>query len=200
MKMRDKNATTTVIWIALVLAGAACLGYGIKRVRWSLAARKNQSELKPQTQLVDSEPEVEAVPEPQPEPEVEIVEADEIFVEEPVWAQGEDEPEPGVAAEPQSQPWQPGQNWGLIQQFFASLNLNEEEQARLQEGFALMRRRFESMSDEERWAEFAQMAEMGQRWNNMSDQDRRAVTQRMRERYEVWRNSDSIELPEFTLD
>jgi hypothetical protein len=112
----------------------------------------------------------------------------------------EEEPEPEFAAEPQRQPWQMGQNAGLIRKFFEDLNLNEEEQARLREGFELMRRRFEEMSDEERWAQFAQMAEMGQRWQNMSDQEREVVGQRMRERYEVWRHSDSIELPQFTLD
>jgi hypothetical protein len=197
-KMKNKNTTLTLIWAAVVLIGATGLGYGIRQVRWSLAARKSHSESKPQTQLVDSEPEVEVLPEPQPEPEVEMVETDEIVVEEPVWSEPEDEPE--VAAEPQRQPWQMGQNAGLIQKFFEDLNLNEEEQARLQEGFALMRRQFEQMSDEERWDQFAQMAEMGERWNNMSDQERQAVTQRMRERYEVWRHSDSIELPEFTLD
>ena len=65
-----------------------------------------------------------------------------------------------------------GQNAGLIRKFFEDLNLNEAEQARLREGFELMRRQFEAMSDDERWAQFAQMAEMGQRWQNMSDQER----------------------------
>ena len=138
--------------------------------------------------------------EPEPEPEAELVEAETPFVEEPVWEESEEEPQPETAAEPQRRPWQFGQNFGLIQKFFQDLNLNEEERARLREGFELMRRQFEQMSDEERWDQFAQMAEMGERWNNMSDQERQAVTQRMRERYEVWRHSDSIELPQLTLD
>jgi hypothetical protein len=137
---------------------------------------------------------------PEPQPEVKIVEADEIVVEEPVWAESEDEPQPEVAAEPQRRQWKFGQNFGLIQKFFEDLNLSEEEQARLREGLELMRRQFENMSDEERWAEFAQMAEMGQRWENMTDQQREAVTQRMRERYEVWRHSNSVEIPRLTLD
>ena len=196
MKTKNTNTTTTVIWIALVLASAAGLGYGIKQIRWTLAIRKNLSEPKPEVQVVESEPEAESVP----EPEVEVVEVDTTFVEEPVWAESEDEPLPEIAAEPQRQPWRMGQNFGAVQQFFDDLNLNEEEQARLREGFALMRRQLENMSNEDRMAEFAQMAEMGQRWQNMSDQDREGVTQRMRERYEVWRYSDSVEIPRLTLD
>ncbi|HEC01926.1 MAG TPA: hypothetical protein ENI81_00190 [Phycisphaerales bacterium] len=198
MKAKNKNTTTTVIWIALVLASAVGLGYAIRQIRWSLATRENLS--KPDSQVVESEPDVEAVPEPEPEPEAELVEADEIVVEEPVWDEPEEEPELEVAAEPQRENWQFGQNSGLIKKFFDDLNLNEQEQARLQEGIALMRRRFENMSDEERWAEFARMAEMGQRWQNMTDQEREGVTQRMRERYEVWRHSDSIEIPQLTFD
>jgi hypothetical protein len=194
--MKNKNTTVMLIWATVVLVAATGLGYGIRQIRWSRAIRKNLSESNSEVQVVDGEPEVETAP----EPEVETVEAEEVAVEEPVVEEPEDEPEPEVAAEPQSQLWQMGQNAGLIQKFFADLNLNEEEQARLREGFELMRRRFEEMSDEERWAQFAQMAEMGQRWQNMSDQDREGVTQRMRERYEVWRHSDSIEPPELTLD
>ena len=196
--MKNKNTTVTLIWAAVVLVAATGLGYGIRQIRWTLAINKNLSESKPEVKVVESEPEVEIVLEP--EPEVEIVEAEETFVEEPVWEEPEEQPEPVVAAEPQSRPWQMGQNSNPVQKFFADLNLNEEEQARLREGFELMRRRFENMSDEERWAQFAQMAEMGRRWEAMSEQEREAVTQRMRERYEVWRRSDSIEPPELTLD
>jgi len=196
--MKDKNTTITAIWIVLVLAGAAGLGYGIKQIRWTLAAEKNLSQSQPK--VVESEPEVEIVPEPEPEPEVEVVEAEETFVEEPVWEEPEDEPEPEVAAEPQRRPWQTGQSANPIQKFFEDLNLNEEEQARLREGFELMRRQFENMSDEERWAQMSQMAEMGRRWEAMSDQEREEVGDRMRERYEVWRRSDSIEIPQLTLD
>jgi hypothetical protein len=197
--MNNKNTRTTLIWAAVVLIAATGLGYGIRRIRWSLAAGK-APESKPQIQVVDSEPEVEVVPEPEPEPDVEIVEAEMPVVEEPVYQEPEDEPEPEVAAEPQRQRWQMGQNANLIRKFFEDLNLNEQEQARLREGFELMRRQFENMSDEERWDQFAQMAEMGRRWEAMSDQEREGVTRRMRERYEVWRHSDSIELPQFTLD
>ena len=187
-----------------MLAAAAGLGYGIRRVRWSLATERGLSEPVLETQVADAEPEVESLPEQKPdrefEPEVEIVDDDEIIVEEPLWTEPEDELQPEVASEPPRRPWQFGQNFGLIQKFFEDLNLNEEERARLREGFELMRRQFEQMSNEERWDQFAQMAEMGERWNNMSDQERQAVTQRMRERYEVWRHSDSIELPQLTLD
>ncbi len=196
--MKNKNTTVTLIWAAVVLVAATGLGYGIRHVRWTLATNKNLSESKPEVQVVESEPEVE--PEPEPEPEVEVVEAEETFVEEPVWEEPEDEPEPEVASEPQSQPWQMGQSSNPVQKFFADLNLNEEEQARLREGFELMRRQFESLSPEERWAQVAQMAEMGRRWEAMSDQEHEGVGERMRERYEVWRRSDSVEIPQLTLD
>lgn len=196
--MKTKNTTITAIWIVVVLVAATGLGYGIRQIRWSLAIRKDLSESKPKVQVVESEPEVETVPEP--EPEIEPVEIDTTVVEEPVWEEPEDESQPEVAAEPQRQPWGMGQNSGEIQQFFANLNLNEEEQARLREGYALMRRQFENMSYEERAAEIMRMAEIGERWRNMSDREREGVTQRMRERYEVWRHSDSVEIPRLTLD
>ncbi len=195
--MKSTNPAVTFIWAAVVLAAATVLGYGIRQIRWSRAAYKNLSESESQVEIVGSEPDVEIVPEPEPEPEVEMVE---IVADEPAWEEPEDEPQPEVAAEPQRQLWQMGQNAGLIQKFFEDLNLNEEEQARLQEGFALMRRQFENLSPEERWAQVAQMGEMGRRWEAMGEQERVGVTQRMRERYEVWRNSDSIEPPQLTLD
>jgi len=198
MKTKKNNTATTVIWIVLVLAGATGLGYGIREVRWSLAMRRNVSESESQTRVARSEPVNEAAP--KPEPEAKVVQEEPAVVEEPVWEEPEEEPQPEVAAEPQRQPWQPGQNWGAVRQFFAGLNLNEEEQARLQEGLALMRRQFESMSYEDQQAEMMRMAEIGWRWSNMSDQEREAVTQRMRDRYEQWRRSDSIELPQLTLD
>lgn len=198
--MKDKNTTVMLIWAAVVLVAATGLGYGIREIRWSLAIRRNLSESTSEVQVADSEPEVEIVRQPEPQPEVQMVETEEIVAEEPVWEEPEEEPQPEVAAEPQRQPWRMGQNAGLIRKFFEDLNLNEEEQARLREGFELMRRQFEQMSDEERWTQFAQMAEMGQRWQNMSEQERQGVTQRMRDRYEEWRHSDSIELPQFTLD
>lgn len=202
MKTKKNDTITMAIWIVLVLAGATGLGYGIRHVRWSLAMRRNPPESTSQTPVADSAPDVEIVKEPEPEMEIETAEAETVVVEEPDWEEPEEDLPPDVAAEPQPQrqPWQPGQNWGAVRQFFADLNLNAEEQARLREGLALMRQRFENMSDEDQQAEMMRLADMGWRWNNMTDQERDAVTQRMRERYEQWRRSDSIELPEFTLD
>jgi hypothetical protein len=195
--MKNNSTATTAIWIVLVLVSAVGLGYGIRQIRWSMAINKDLSESKLHVQAADSEPKVETVPEPKPEPEPEV---EQIVAEEPVWAEPEEQAEPEVATEPQHQPWRMGRNSSPVQKFFADLNLNEEEQARLREGFELMRRQFESMSAEERWAQVEQMAEMGRRWEAMSDQEREGVTERMRERYEVWRNSDSVEIPQLTLD
>jgi hypothetical protein len=200
MKTKKNDTITMAIWIVLVLAGATGLGYGIRHVRWSLAMRRNLPESTSQTPEADSEPDVEIVQEPEPDIEIETTEVETVVVEEPVWEEPEEELPPEDAAEPPRQPWQPGRNWGAVRQFFADLNLNAEEQARLREGLALMRQRFESMSDEDQQVEMMRMAEIGWRWSNMTDQEREEVTQRMRERYEQWRRSDSIELPEFTLD
>lgn len=203
MKAQKVNAIT-VIWIAVVLAAAAGLGYGIRQIRYTLAIRKNLAELKRLAQPVEKEPEVETArhPEPEPAPQVKMAESQTPVVKEPVWEEPEQapQPEPEVAETPQRQPWRLGQNFGAVQQFFADLNLNEAEQARLREGFALMRRRFESMSEQDRQAETARMAEIGQQWSNMTDQQRAEVTQRMRQRYEQWRNSDSLEIPQLTLE
>lgn len=198
--MKKNNPVITIIWIAVILIGAAGIGYSIRQIRWELATTKNLS--KPESKVIEREPQVETEQKPEPESkvEVEVVDAEPVIVEEPVQEEPKVEPEPKVIAGPQRQPWYPGQNWGAVQQFFADLNLNKEEQDRLRQGFALMRQRFESMSPEDQQAEMMRMAEMGQRWNNMSDQEREAVTQRMRERYEEWRHSDSIEIPQLTFD
>jgi hypothetical protein len=196
MKTDAKNATVTAIWMIAVLVAATGLGYGIRQLRWSRAVRKNLAQSEAEMQAVESEPGVETAAEPEPE----AVEIEAVDMEEPVWEESEAEPEPEVAAEPPREMWQMGPNGSEIRQFFDDLNLNEAEQARLQEGMELMRRRFESMTYEERAAEFMRMAEIGERWRNMSDSEREGVRQRMRQRYEEWRRSDSIEIPQLTLD
>ena len=199
-KTKKNNPAITIIWIAVVLIGAVGIGYSIRQIRWTLATTKNLSKSEPQ--VVEREPQIETEPEPKPEPEVEVevVDAGPAVVEEPVQEEPEVESGQEVVDEPQRRPWRPGQNWGAVQQFFADLNLNEEEQARLRQGLALMRQQFESMSPEDQQAEMMRMAEIGRRWSNMNNQEREAVTQRMRERYEEWRRSDSIELPQLILD
>jgi len=85
--MKNKNAATAAILIALVLVSAAGLGYGIRQIRWSLASRKDLPESKLQAKVVVSEPEAEIIQEPEPEPEseIEVMEIDTTVIEEPVW-------------------------------------------------------------------------------------------------------------------
>ncbi|MHC4116549.1 MAG: HMG-box domain-containing protein [Planctomycetota bacterium] len=198
MKTDAKNATVAALWMIGVLVAATGLGYGIRQLRWSRAALKDLARSEADVQPAESEPEVEPEAEPEPEPEVEVAEIESVESEEPAWEQLEDEPEPEV--EPRPEMWPMGPNGSEIWQFFDDLDLNEDEQARLREGFELMRRRFENMSNEERAAEFVRMAEIGERWRNMSDSEREGVRQRMRQRYEEWRRSDSVEIPRLTLD
>jgi hypothetical protein len=142
--MRNKNVAT-VIWVGLVLAGAAGLGYGIRQIRRSLAARKNLSESRPQAQVLDSEPEAETVPEPEPE----VVEIDTTTIEEPVLEEPEDES--------QSEPSQKARSSGPTNQglgdwrsVWVDLNLTQEEQARLREGWRLAVAGWQNMSEQER--------------------------------------------------
>jgi len=194
--MKNKNTTTAAIWIALVLVSAAGLGYGIRRIRWSLATRKNLPESKPQAQVIESEPEAEIVQEPEPEPEVEVVEIDTAVTEEPVWEEPEDQSQPEVVVEPEPEQWRMGRNSGAIQQGFgdwrnawADLNMTQEEQARLREGWRLAVERWQNMPDDERQEQIERMRADWGRWQYMSG-----------ERFQQWRESGQIELPEMSLD
>ena len=85
----------TFIWAAVVLVASADSSrlWDQTQIRWSRAMTgRNLSESKPQPQVVESEPESRE-PCRKPEPEVEVVEAEETFVEEPVWEEPEDEPQ-----------------------------------------------------------------------------------------------------------
>jgi len=203
--MKSKNTTTTVIWIAFVLVSAAGLGYGIRQVRWSLAIRKNSSESKHPAKVAVSEPEAEIVQEPEPEPEADAVDIDATVIEEHVWEEPEDQSQPEVLIEPVPEQWRMGQNSGAIQQGFgdwrsawADLNMTEEEQARLREGWLLAVERWQNMSDDERQVQIERMRADWGRWQYMSDEERQAASQRNRERFEQWRESGQIELPEMS--
>ena len=194
--MRNRNITTA-IWVGLALVSAAGLGYGIRQIRWSLAMRKDLSESRPQAQVLDTEPEAETVPEP--EPEVEVVEIDTTTIEEPVLEEPEDES--------QSQPLQKARNsspttqgLGDWRSVWADLNLTQEEQARLREGWGLAVARRQNMSEEERQWQGERMRASSERWQNMSDLEREQASRELRQRLDDWRQSGSTELPDMILD
>ena len=111
-----------------------------------------------------------------------------------------DRNEPATAAvEPAGQPERPVQDLSW-RQIWTDLNLTQEEQARLSQGFGLAMQKRQNMSDEERQAETARMQAMRVRWEGMSEDEQRDAMQRMRGRFEEWRQSGSIELPELSLD
>ena len=197
--MRKKNTTTTVIWIAVVLASAAGLGYGIRKMRWSQAMRKDLPESKPPAQAVGSEPEVETVPEPEPEPEVEVVEIDAAAIEEPVL----DEPEDEAQTQPSQKARSSGpsnQGLGNWRSVWADLNLTQEEQGRLREGWRIAVERWQNMPEEDRQLQMERMRASGERWQNMSDVEREQASRELRRRIEQWRQSGSTDLPDLILD
>jgi hypothetical protein len=89
---------------------------------------------------------------------------------------------------------------GAWREVWADLNLTEEEQARLREGFRLAMEKWRRMSEEERQAETVRWREIGARWESMSESERLEVSRRIRERFEQWRRSGQVELPQLSLD
>jgi len=207
VKTKKNDTITTAVWIALVLAGATGLGYGIRHVRWSLAMRKNMTESKPQTQVADSEPYVETVQEPEPDIEIETADAETVGGEEPVWEEPEDESLPDVADESQSQQSQKPRNSGPAnyglgnwRSVWADLNLTEEEQARLREGWRIAVERWQNMSEQERQVQTERMRASWETWQNMSDVEKERASLDLRARIEEWRQSGSTELPDLILE
>jgi hypothetical protein len=86
------------------------------------------------------------------------------------------------------------------QQIWGDLNLTEDEQIRLRNGFQKVMARMMSMTEEERQAERARFEEMGRRFQAMSDEEKTAASQRMKGRFDQWRQSSSEDLPELSLD
>lgn len=185
--MNKGTTVRTAIWIALVLASATGLGYGIRQLRWSLASRTSVPESKPPVQVVQREPEVETLPEP--ELEVAVAQTDPTAGEEPIWEDRKDEWQPEVVAGPELRPVNEDsgptqQNLGDWRNAWADLNLTQEEQARLREAWRFAVERWQSMSQEQRQAQIARWRTDWERWQVMSDEERTAVSSRNRERLE----------------
>ena len=159
--------------------------------------RKDLPESKPQAQAVESEPEVETVPER--EPEVEVVEIDPAAIEEPVL----DEPEDEAQSQPSQKARSSGptnQGLGNWRSVWADLNLTQEEQTRLREGWRLAIERWQNIPEEDRQLQIERMRASGERWQNMSDVEREQASRELRRRIEEWRQSGSTDLPDLILD
>ena len=103
-------------------------------------------------------------------------------------------------AEPIEEQTQESRSFGGWRDVWADLNLTEEEQGRLREGFRLAIERWQNMSPEEREAETARLKAMRERWENMTEEERQEASERMRDRFEEWRQSGEVELPQLSLD
>ncbi len=86
------------------------------------------------------------------------------------------------------------------QNIWSDLNLTEDEQVRLRNGFQKIMARWMTMTEEERLAERVRLQEMGQRFQAMSEEEKNAASQRMKDRFDQWRQSGSEDLPELSLD
>jgi hypothetical protein len=208
--MEKKNQVGTLISVVVVLLAALAVGVGVRKVRLQ------QAKPEPPVQRQQSKPvAVRAKEDAKP---TDMTKQDEEFLqwvgqettqaeegqtlveEQSVPQQG---PEVAVVQEqpaPLEQPGQMAQGFGDWRNMWSDLNLTEEEQVRLREGFAMAMQRWQNMSEEDRQAEAARMRAGWERWQNMSDQERQQVMQRMREQFEEWRRSGRIELPVPSLD
>lgn len=217
--MDKKKQIGMLIGVFVVLLGALAAGVGIRRF---LSQRSEAKAPKPQVQRRESEP--AAVVAPEDEKLTDITDEDEEFLrwvnekmaeEEEAGPEVEEaeaeveeyvsQKEPAVAVVEEEgaileQQGRMAQGFGGWRSIWADLNLTEEEQERLREGFRLVMEKWQNMSGEEREAEMERMREQGDRWQNMSDEEREDAMERMRDKFEEWRQSGEVELPEFTLD
>jgi hypothetical protein len=198
--MKKISPIAWVIAAVVVLFGAYGLGLGIRAVRSRWAEFEPKVEPKRQAKQPDLEPAPIIIEKEELEPTVveeEYVMVEETVVEPEAEAEEEEDMPEVESAENESQE-SPG--FGGWREVWADLNLTEEEQARLREGFMLAMERWQNMSPQEREAETERLRAMRERWENMTDEERQEASERMRGRFEEWRESDRAELPELSLD
>jgi hypothetical protein len=211
-KMKKTSPVAFVAGAVVVLLLALALGMGIRKLRLERALSRPDARM--QTHTVEPEAVVtaEAPPDLSEEDEQFLTwleeEMESAAAQEEAVAETEYEYTPQETAESIERPTPPtgfqqdqaAQSFGGWQQVWADLNLTEEEQTRIREGFRLAIERWQNMSPEEREAETARLREMGEIWQNMSEEERREASERMRDRFEEWRRSGRVELPELSLD
>ncbi len=207
MKTNGKSTLGILVVVIVLLVAALAVGIGVK------LSQSHRAESEPKVEQQQIKP---AETRPQEKEEIkqsEMTQEDEEFLlwldeeiarleeEEAAEAMAaEEKPEDMPVAEPVEVKTQETRSFGGWRDVWANLNLTEEEQARLREGFKLAIQRWQNMSPEEREAETARLREMGERWENMTEEERREASERMRDRFEEWRQSGEAELPRLSLD
>jgi len=209
--MDKKSQIAILIGVVVLVLGALAVGVGIKRF---LSQRSEAIDLKPQVEGNESKPAAEVKAED--EKQTDITEEDEEFLrwvyetmaeEEEAEAEEEDtspdEPEVTVVEEevaPPEQQTQTTRRSGDWRNVWQDLNLTEEQQEKVREGFRLAMEKWQNMTDEEREDEMERMREQGEKWQNMSDEEREEAMETIRGKFEDWLDSDEVELPDFSLD
>jgi hypothetical protein len=202
--MKKVSPVVFVAGIVAALLASLGLGLGIRKVRSWRTETKIES--KQQTEPIVAEPVEELIAElrkvrswrTETESKVESKQQTELIVEEQ-YPVVEETVEENPEEEPIEYEAQKSRGFGGWRDVWGDINLTEEEQARLREGFRLAMGRWLNMSPEEREAEAARRREMRERWENMSEGERREASERMRDQFEEWRRSGRVELPELSL-
>ena len=207
MKTNGKSKPGILVAVVILLFAVLAVGIGIK------LSQPHRPEFEPQAEQQQTKP-VETRPQEDEEiKQSEMTAEDEEFLqwlyeeiekseeeEETETILAEEEPEDMPEAEPVEEEAQETRSFGGWRDVWADLNLTEEEQARMREGFKLAIQRWQNMSPEEREDETARLRALGERWENMSEEERQEASERMRDRFEEWRQSGDVELPELSLD
>ncbi|MHC4111823.1 MAG: hypothetical protein ACYSUY_12165 [Planctomycetota bacterium] len=205
MKTNGKSKSGILVAVVVLLFAALAVGIGIT------LSKPHRVEVEPQVEKQEVKP-VETRPQEEGN-KSEMTEEDKEFLlwlddeierlEEEEAAEvmaAEEEAEDMPVAEPVEEEVQETKRFGGWRDVWANLDLTEEEQARLREGFRIAIQRWQNMSPEEREAETTRLREMGERWENMTEEERQEASERMRDRFEEWRESGDVELPQLSLD
>ena len=205
MKTNGKTKTGILVAVVVLLFAALAVGIGIKLFQPQRVEVEPQVE-KQQAKPAQTRPQEDGnLSEMTPEDEEFLLWLDEEIAtleeeEKQKAMAAEEEPEDVPVAEPVEDQAQEKRSFGGWRDVWANLNLTEEEQARLREGFKLAMQRWQNMSPEEREAETARLKAMGERWENMTEEERQEASERMRDRFDEWRESGDVELPPLSLD
>jgi len=205
MKTNGKSKLGILVAVVVMLFAALAVGIGIKLYQPQRAEMEPQIEQQ-QTKPAQARPQEEGNrSEMTPEDEEFLLWLDDEIerLEEQEAAEAivaEEQPDDMTEPEPVEEEVQETKSFGGWRDVWADLNLTEEEQARLREGFKLAMQRWQNMSPEEREEETARMKAMGERWENMTEEERKEASERMRDRFEEWRQSGEVELPQLSLD
>ncbi len=201
----ESGSGTKVVALAIVLVGAAGLGYGIWRIYTARTSLKEPPVPAPRV-AVDVEPvapvqPVVEAPEPVVPPVHELPAVPE-YVEPPAI-----EPQRSLADAAGGPPMGGGfgQGFGgndgqIFQRVFGDIKLTPEEEDRFRQGMSQAIARFWTMNEADRQAEMERLRSMGERWQGMNETDREAAMQRVRARFDQWRTSGAAELPPLSLD